>query len=70
MFRKTQMNIHYLETLTLEVTYRSDTYIEEHLPMTAFELHSHHSLLLICFTLYSTPSSSSHPCYSRPIKAK
>ena len=31
----------------------------EHLPTTAFALHSHHSLLLICFTLFSAPSSSS-----------
>ena len=54
------MNIHYLETLTLEVpfkywrtSYWRSTYFEEHLPTTAFALHLHHSL-----TLYSAPSSS------------
>ena len=58
MFGKTHMNIHYLEVLNLEVPFRY-IYFEEHLPTTAFALHSHHSLLLIRFTLYSTPSSSS-----------
>ena len=38
---------------------RPDAYFEEHLPTSAFALHSHHSLLLIRFTLYSAPSSSS-----------
>ena len=37
---------------------RPDTYFEEHLPTTVFALHSHHSLLLIRFSLYSAPSSS------------
>ena len=32
---------------------------QEHLPTTAFAMHSHHSLSLIRFTLYSAPSSSS-----------
>ena len=36
-----------------------DTYFEEHLPKTAFSLHTHHSLQLIRFTLYSAHSSSS-----------
>ena len=36
-----------------------NTYFEEHLPTTASVLHSHHSLLLIRFTLYSIPSPSS-----------
>ena len=34
-----------------------DTYFEEHLPNTAFALHTHHSLLLIHFALYSATSS-------------
>ena len=38
---------------------QDDTYFEEHLPTTAFLLHSHHSLLLIRFTLYSASSSLS-----------
>ena len=41
------------------ISCRSDTYFKEHLPLNAFALHSHHSLLLIRFTLYSAPSSSS-----------
>ena len=35
------------------------SYFEEHLPKTIFAMHTHHSLLLIRFTLYSAPSSSS-----------
>ena len=32
------------------ISVKPDTYFEEHLPTTAFALHSHHSLLLIRFT--------------------
>ena len=45
--------------VSFKQTYRPDIYFEEYLPKTAFALHTHHSLLLIRFTLYSGPSSSS-----------
>ena len=38
--------------------YRPDTYFEEHLPKTDSALQTHHSLLLIRFTLDSAPSFS------------
>ena len=41
------------------ITFWPGNYFEEHLPTTAFVLHWHPSLLLIRFTIFSAPSSSS-----------
>ena len=47
-----------------------NNYFEEHLSTAASVLHSHHSLLLIRFILYSVPSSSSSESSHRELFCK
>ena len=72
MFRKTQMNIHYLETLTLEVTLEV-TGLTPILKNICQRLLLHCTRTTHCYLfvlLYIQHLHPHHPCYSRPIKAK